>query len=652
MIIVHYEVYVLEGRGWMLHARFPRPERETAIAEAKELEQSLGVKVRVLRETYYTDDNTFEESEVYASSGTPAKAAMPARQPPAAPPRQAAAQPSARPAAAGKPGSAPHTAAKPKPKLPPPPPPRRRTRPAKSPEETAHARSFFARLLAIVALALAAALLAINLTPNAIMLLWHMGLSLTITSEAYGRLQVFVFAGTFLMVAVPLAVRFLPRRHARRSHGKVTLDWGLGNAPPGSDLERERAVKKSLDKLAAQALAEEMRGAGRHDEEADDRDDDKDDAPLRNPADDDLPEILPGPDNVPLPEIRPDPEDVKDAPPARDDKPQKAEKQDKPEKQDKAEKPDKKDGKGAKKEEAVTAESLQPTVMRFLDGAVAQAKNLVPNMDAFTKFALHLYMAGAVETLCDFRKLGDGAKAKLVGVALETLGTRGDLARKFYDKLEEYLLEPRYLGVVQAGRDAMGDFMLGDEAGAHRALRDAILEWTRKSDKKAQIVTVMFTDMVGSTDMTQARGDAAAQEVVRRHNSIVRGALAQFGGKEIKHTGDGIMASFPTAAAAVEASISIQHNVDQHNQRLPNQSLHLRIGLNAGEPIEEEDDLFGATVQLAARVCAATNADQVLCTGVVKDLTVGKGAGSFRSIGEKYLKGFKDAVPLFEVMWH
>lgn len=205
--------------------------------------------------------------------------------------------------------------------------------------------------------------------------------------------------------------------------------------------------------------------------------------------------------------------------------------------------------------------------------------------------------------------------------------------------------------MVQAGRDAMGDFMLGDEAGAHRALRDAFMEWTKKSDKKAQIVTVMFTDMVGSTDMTQARGDAAAQEVVRRHNSIVRGALAQFGGKEIKHTGDGIMASFSTAAAGVEATIAIQRQVNQHNQRQPNLALHLRIGLNAGEPIEEEDDLFGATVQLAARVCAATNSDQTLCTGVVKELSVGKGAASFIPVGDKYMKGFKDAIPLFEVVW-
>ncbi|MGE5516731.1 MAG: adenylate/guanylate cyclase domain-containing protein [Bacteroidota bacterium] len=629
MIIVHYEVYVLEGRGWMLHARFPRPERETAIAEAKELEQSVGVRVRVLRETYYTDDNSFEESEVYMTSGTP----VPKANPP--PPR-----PSATRQAPGKGAAAPvaRQTGKPVPPLRRPPP-----RPVKSAEEIARARSLFARLVAVVALALAASLLAINVTPDAIMLLWRIGFNLTITTESYGRLQFAIFVTVFLMVAVPLAARFLPsknKKHRRRnlSTGNAAVGGSIrpqAGTPAGAiaDPERERAIKKSLDKLAAEALADEERGNHRRaDKEAE--------APP-DEVEDDLPEIRIGRDDELLPEIRPDPEDRKAETPERAERPEKPEKVDKV---DKAEK--------AKKNEAVTAETLQPAVMRFLDGAVSQAKNLVPNMDAFTKFALHLYMAGAVETLCDFRKLGDGAKAKLVGVALETLGTRGDLARKFYEKLEEYLLEPRYLGVVQAGRDAMGDFMMGDEAGAHRPLRDAILDWTRKSDKKAQIVTVMFTDMVGSTDMTQARGDAAAQEVVRRHNSIVRGALAQFGGKEVKHTGDGIMASFGTAAAAVEAAVGIQRQVDQHNQRLPNQSLHLRIGLNAGEPIEEEDDLFGATVQLAARVCAATNADQVLCTGVVKDLTVGKGAGSFRSVGNKYLKGFKDAVPLYEVVWH
>lgn len=624
MIIVHYEVYVLEGRGWMLHARFPRTERETAISEAKELEQTLNVRVRVLRETYYTEDNSFEEAEIYASSGVSNqdkgkgknKQAAPARAAPSA--RGGGSAPAAGHAKAAA-GAAPRSA----PLHRPPPPQRKRAT-----EDTAHARQLLARLLAITAVALAAALLSIKMTPEAIMLLWKLGFNWTVTPDSYGRLLFAVFVVVFLLVAVPLSVRFLPRQTALPEFRKPAFAWGggKGRPAPSENPGRDKAVKKSLDKLAAQALAEEQHAPDPKEAEIDA--DEPTDA--KEP---DLPEIRPGADDDALPEIRPDPE------------PAKAE-EERPAKPDKDKEKDK-----SRKDEGVTAESLQPAVMRFLDGAISQAKMLVPNMDAFTKFALHLYMAGAVETLCDFRKLGDNAKAKLVGVALETLGTRGDLARKFYDKLEEYLLEPRYLGVVQAGRDAMGDFMLGNESGAHRALRNAFLEWTKKGDKKAQIVTVMFTDMVGSTDLTQARGDAAAQEVVRRHNSIVRGALAQFGGKEIKHTGDGIMASFGTSAAAVEASVSIQRQVDQHNQRLPNQALHLRIGLNAGEPIEEEDDLFGTTVQLAARVCAATNPDQVLCTGVVKDLSTGKGAATFRPCGEKYLKGFKEAVPLFEVVW-
>lgn len=621
MIIVHYEVYVLEGRGWMLHARFPRTERETAINEAKELEQTLNVRVRILRETYYTEDNSFEEAEIYCSAGVNADKKKAAARPGGNSARPTAGKTSS---AANGASSTPRPATRPTPPRRPPPV----VRSKQATEQAAHARQLFARLLAITALALAAALLSIKLTPSAIMLLWQMGFSLTVTPESYGQLLFAVFIITFLMVAVPLSLRFLPRQTAIPQFRKPAFGWGGGKpAATAANPARDRAVKKSLDKLAANALAEERHAP-------DVKEADEPDEPAF--AEDDLPPILPGPDEVALPEIRPAPE------PSGDNRGIK----------DESERPEKKkEKKDERKEEAITAETLQPAVMRFLDGAIAQAKTLVPNMDAFTKFALHLYMAGAVETLCDFRKLGDSAKAKLVGVALETLGTRGDLARKFYDKLEEYLLEPRYLGVVQAGRDAMGDFMLGDEAGAHRALRDAILEWTKKSDKKAQIVTVMFTDMVGSTDMTQARGDAAAQEVVRRHNSIVRGALAQYGGKEIKHTGDGIMASFGTAATAVEATISIQRQVNLHNQRLPNQTLHLRIGLNAGEPIEEEDDLFGATVQLAARVCAATDADQTLCTGVVKDLTVGKGAGNFRPVGAKYMKGFKEAIPLFEVQW-
>lgn len=130
----------------------------------------------------------------------------------------------------------------------------------------------------------------------------------------------------------------------------------------------------------------------------------------------------------------------------------------------------------------------------------------------------------------------------------------------------------------------------------------------------------------------------------------MRNALSKFGGHEVKHTGDGIMASFLSAAGAIDAMIQVQRQVAEHNARMPNQTLHLRIGLNAGEPIQEEDDLFGSTVQLAARVCAATGTDEIYCTASVMELS-GKPNSMFRSVGAKAVKGFRDPITMYDIVW-
>lgn len=650
MIIVNYEVYVLEqSRGWMLHARFPRQERETALEEAKELERTLKVRVKVIRETYYTDDNLFEEAEVYISGG-----AKPA--PPRTTTRQSGARPSggqsSSPGGRKSPGTQARAAAS-KAKPTKTKSPRKAAsaqvsaasfdtstldfeeRPRK--RKAAKARHLLGRLLIITAFALAAAFGSIKVMPSVIMFLWEQGFRIDISPNAYGQLLFAVFVLTFLITAVPLAIRFLPRQTEipiiRRPH------W---NTSPKPDKE----LRKSLDKLASEALAQLPSIPVEEDQDPD---------PLPPLADEEvLPEILPGPDEE-LPPILPDPIEAgaeewgsaEATVPASIVEPQpEPEPQqswaDQPQEPEKPQKP--------QKESAFTVEAVQPSVMRFLNGAVNSIKAAVPVLDSYNKFALHLYMAGGIESLCEFRKMGEGAKVKLTTMALETLGTKAEIAVKFHEKLDEYGLEPRYLGVLQAGRDAMGDFLVGDETNAHYRIKDMMKTWNKPAETGASIMTVMFTDMVGSTDLTQARGDAAAQEIVRSHNSIVRGALAQYSGKEIKHTGDGIMASFASAANAVEATVSIQRQVAAKNKRTPDFGLHLRIGLNAGEPIQEEDDLFGATVQLAARVCAATLTDQTLCTGVVKDLSHGKG-GLFRPMGNHTLKGFRDPVPLFEIPW-
>jgi class 3 adenylate cyclase/pimeloyl-ACP methyl ester carboxylesterase len=160
------------------------------------------------------------------------------------------------------------------------------------------------------------------------------------------------------------------------------------------------------------------------------------------------------------------------------------------------------------------------------------------------------------------------------------------------------------------------------------------------------LVTILFTDIEGSTALTQRLGDTKAQEVLRSHNAIVRDALRAQSGSEIKHTGDGIMASFPSASQALQCAIAIQQAVAAQVD-IP---FRIRVGLNAGEPVAEEQDLFGSAVQLARRVCDHADAGQILVSDVVRQLAMGKGF-LFSDHGDVELRGFEDPVRLYEVRW-
>jgi class 3 adenylate cyclase len=153
--------------------------------------------------------------------------------------------------------------------------------------------------------------------------------------------------------------------------------------------------------------------------------------------------------------------------------------------------------------------------------------------------------------------------------------------------------------------------------------------------------TILFTDLESSTALTQAIGDAKAQDILHGHNKVVRAALAAHDGEEVKHTGDGIMASFGSAVSAVQAALQIQRD-------LAGGEIRVRIGLNAGEPIAEGHDYFGTAVQLAARICDRSDPGQVLVSNVVRELCAGETL-TFADQGEGTLKGFPEPVRLYAV---
>jgi class 3 adenylate cyclase len=146
--------------------------------------------------------------------------------------------------------------------------------------------------------------------------------------------------------------------------------------------------------------------------------------------------------------------------------------------------------------------------------------------------------------------------------------------------------------------------------------------------------------------MMSRLGDDRGRDVLREHEQITREALTEHGGSEVKTMGDGFMASFGSVTKAVECAVALQRALAERE----GEPLSVRVGLNAGEPIEEDGDLFGATVILASRIAAKANGSEILVSDTVRGLCSGKGI-LFADRGEFVAKGFEDPVRLYEVRW-
>jgi class 3 adenylate cyclase len=562
---IHYEVYTQDsGTRWNLHARYERNERDAAILEAKDVEKTLQIPCKVVRETYYPSSNQSEDMLVYAGDpGLRAKMAQRANSIPR----------SRTGGGYGRPGMGSHAKAQ-----------------VQGTNPTASMGSA-AKFLIVVAASLTVAGSVtgiINATLN------QFGAQVTDFASSFILFASFMV--TFVAVALPLSTSL--------------LNWRLFGGRTAPAVSKPVVLPPMPQPSSEADLIEEIEA----EEELDWEDLKDEDEALPPIAGDDDTIVPPAPE----PQIMPVPE-------AAD----------------------------ADAEPEAAREPPSSTFVRFVNALTAAVRRRRPALDAYNMFGVDLVMAGAVDVLGQQSGMPTEERRALLKKSIEAMGVKPATAQAFADKYEDYLGEPRYLPMIIAGRSTMESFLVGQDL-----LQDTIgplfEQWNKPQAQAAstasRIMTVMFTDMVGSTDMTQAQGDRAAHHVVRRHNTIVRNALAQYSGKEIKHTGDGIMATFSSAASGVEAAIAIQRAISKHNSQTPGQALHIRIGINAGEPIEEEEDLFGTTVQLAARVCARCDTDAILCSNVVKELASGRSL-SFISLGAQELKGFKEQVVLYQVEW-
>ena len=163
-------------------------------------------------------------------------------------------------------------------------------------------------------------------------------------------------------------------------------------------------------------------------------------------------------------------------------------------------------------------------------------------------------------------------------------------------------------------------------------------------------LAILFTDLVESTARLHHLGDEKAQALLRLHNRMLRGCLQLYRGQELKHTGDGVMASFASISSVVDCAMAMQKAFTLHNRHHPEEQMQIRIGANAGEPLAEEGQLFGVAVNAAARLCARALPGQILVSDVIRQFLIGKKL-PFVSRGRMMLKGFSERMRVYEVAW-
>lgn len=201
----------------------------------------------------------------------------------------------------------------------------------------------------------------------------------------------------------------------------------------------------------------------------------------------------------------------------------------------------------------------------------------------------------------------------------------------------------RHGDVIRVGRTTL----TFNDAGTERRAATTVID----APRAIGTVTLLFTDLVGSTELMDRLGDETGDRLRRQHFAVLRQAASELGGQEVKNLGDGLMVAFASALGGVECAIRMQERIAAHGHEAGEQAMGLRIGLNAGEVIRDEEDYFGTPVVVAKRLCDRAASGQTLLSEVVRTLVGSRGEYRFVALGTLQLKGFVDPITAFELDW-
>jgi len=301
----------------------------------------------------------------------------------------------------------------------------------------------------------------------------------------------------------------------------------------------------------------------------------------------------------------------------------------------------------------------------FVLKTIAVVKMQDVNMDIYTRIAINLIVAGGCERMGSFFELSDSEYKKILEVAVKEVADNTfvpDAVRdkQFYKVLNGSLLEPEHRKLIAIGTRAMDIILREVKADAFADMREVLEDWRGKVisellplegvQKKKTPLSIMFTDIVDSTMISEIKGEQFAQDILHVHNAIAREAIKEFKGREIKLMGDGVFACFNTALNGAKAAIQMQREIAKFNRENPDKMFYVRIGLNFGKPIIENGDLFGMAVGRASRVCHKAGGGAIFVTRDMYE-ELAQSEIEFKDEGEYEFKGIVQKERVYSIVW-